>query len=517
MNIYKEILIRNLPRLINLYNLDPCSKTYGLGDRLFWGWKISDFSNGTFQGGVHSLAIAVKMGIVENESFVLDVIDAGICGIEKIRRKSQGLEEAYPGENSFCVTALVAFDVLSAIRYLDSTIDKEKIKKYLEIIRPLIQFIVENDEKHAFISNHLATAVAAITLWNSLSGERLSRGDELLELIYKNQSKEGWYKEYEAADPGYQTLCTYYLWSVYEITNNEKLLSSLLKSIAFLKFFIHPDGSLGGLYGSRNTEVYYPAGLVGLMSKSEELGSLIKTLELGYADTIHILPEHIDPGNYIPLLNSYAAAALAYENNNEQIKTPSPTDFSNCFEMMFKDAGLYIKSTQKYYAIVNYKKGGTIKVFDKDTKQLDIEDGGIFGTLTDGTSFSTQHFDQSQDFENQSISARFYKNNEAYPSSVTSILIRFLSLTVFRSAFLNTLFKKIIVRKLMTGKKAVNGKADRKFDFKEDKIRVYETIDKPENTLSVGHKGKFKAIHMASSGYYHKQDEYQASRLVNFI
>ena len=67
--------------------------------------------------------------------------------------------------------------------------------------------------------------------------------------------------EYEGPDPGYQTLCTHYLSSILEIEKSEKLLVSLKKSGEFLSHFIHPDGSIGGLYGSRNTEVYYPGGI----------------------------------------------------------------------------------------------------------------------------------------------------------------------------------------------------------------------------------------------------------------
>lgn len=60
-----------------------------------------------------------------------------------------------------------------------------------------MHFITKHDEKHAIISNHLATGVAAIALWNKITGETNSRYKELLGLIYDNQSEEGWYKEYE--------------------------------------------------------------------------------------------------------------------------------------------------------------------------------------------------------------------------------------------------------------------------------------------------------------------------------
>ena len=501
MNVYKDILKRNLPRLLNHYNLDSGSKTYGFGDRLYWGWKISDFSNGTMQGGVHSLSIAVKLGIVENELFILNVIDAAIRAIDKIRAKNGSMLEAYPGESSFCVTALVAFDVLSAIRYLDKKINERQKQDYLIIIKPLIDFIVFHNEEHAIISNHIATAVAAVTFWNNLTGDDLNRDEELLGVIYSNQSEEGWYKEYEGADPGYQTLCTYYLACVYEITKDKKLLDSLIRSGEYLKYFVHPDGTIGGLYGTRNTEVYYPAGTVALARSSEEFAKIAKCLQYGYNFDNHLLPSAIDAGNFIPLLNSYAVAALHYEKNSEYIeKIYKPVSEKN-FKKEFSKSGIFVCSTVHYYAIVNFKKGGTLKVFDKISNTIDIEDGGVFGKLKNNKCFSTQHFNEKNDFKNNTITAGFFLTNESYPSPVTTIFLRLLSLTAFKSLFIGNLFKRFIVKLLMTGKNKLDGEVIRKFEFTEDKIQIYEDIIKPEGSVIIGHIGKATSIHMASSGY----------------
>ena len=52
MNIYKQILKKNITKILSLYNLDRLSPTFGYGDRLFWGWKVSDFANATLQGNI---------------------------------------------------------------------------------------------------------------------------------------------------------------------------------------------------------------------------------------------------------------------------------------------------------------------------------------------------------------------------------------------------------------------------------------------------------------------------------
>jgi hypothetical protein len=70
----------------------------------------------------------------------------------------------------------------------------------------------------------------------------------------------------------------------------------------------------------------------------------------------------------------------------------------------------------------------------------------------------------------------------------------------------------------MTGKNKTRGKVIRKFDFQDDIIKISESIVSGENFKSVEHPGKFKAIHMASSGYYTKQSisSTKLSKLVEF-
>jgi len=517
MNIYKKILAQNINKLLSLYDTDKFSNTYGYGDREFWAWKTKDFSNATLQGGVQSLAIALKLSLFkfEQKNNVMEIIDSAILAINNIRAKNGSLEEAYPNENSFCVTALVAFDVLSAIRHLDNEISKEQKEKYLSIISPLIDFISNNGEEHAIISNHLATGIAAITIWNYLAKDTNSRDKELLKIIYEKQSKEGWYLEYEGADPGYQTLCSYYLFCSYELTKDLILLESLERSASFLSHFIHPDGTIGGLYGSRNTEVFYPGGVIGLSSKIEDFATLAKYLE---PKKQHLLPQEIDIGNYIPLLNSYAVAALSYESNSESIRLCKKEPFyMENKEVDFKSTGIYLHSNKNYFAVVNYKKGGTIKVFDKNSKTLGIEDGGLFGTLNNNQKFSTQQFDKSISFQNKIIKSHFYKINESMPNPVNFIVLRILSITIFKSVYLGNLFKKLIVNMLMTGKDRIKGSAEREFEFSDTKIIIKEKLTYPKNCTGINHKGKAKAIHMASSGYFMQEDfDNQFSSLVEF-
>ena len=82
------------------------------------------------------------------------------------------MEEAFPHEGSYCVTALVAFDLLCAKELLDKEISREMSNRWTTIIASMIDYLIKTDETHAIISNHLATSVAALVRWNILTGDK---------------------------------------------------------------------------------------------------------------------------------------------------------------------------------------------------------------------------------------------------------------------------------------------------------------------------------------------------------
>jgi hypothetical protein len=119
-NIYLEYIDANLPRLLALYDNNAASKTYGMGDRFFWSWKLIDFANGTFQGASNGLARLLIHGLLPvniSETSILKRIDSMFRAAARLCRRNGSMEEAFPYESSFCVTALVAYDLLTAVEF----------------------------------------------------------------------------------------------------------------------------------------------------------------------------------------------------------------------------------------------------------------------------------------------------------------------------------------------------------------------------------------------------------------
>src|SRR5690606_1069158 len=137
-------------------------------------------------------------------------------------------------------------------------------------------FLVKHDEAHAPIANHIAGAVLSLfACAKEFDEPRYQQSAKtLLDKILKMQSNEGWFVEYDGADPGYQTLCMYYLAQVQAYIQNPNLNNALEKSLDFLIWFAHPDGTFGGEYGSRRTAVYYSGGIAILAERFAQASTL---------------------------------------------------------------------------------------------------------------------------------------------------------------------------------------------------------------------------------------------------
>ena len=510
-NYYRELAETFLPHLLSFYDLDPYSPTRGYGDRYFWGWKLKDFNNGLLQGGVYPLALFSAINSFKDKNSALDIIKTIFYAVKKNQHKNGSVDEAFPYEYAFSVSSTLAFDLLCAFELIEDDLNSREKEDFIAIIERLIKFISSNRETHGFISNHLAAAVAAIGMYNKKTGKKISADNGILTSILNNQSHDGWYLEYEGPDPGYQSLCTYYLAVVYNITRDQMLLDSLRKSIDFFSYFIHPDGTIGGEYGSRNTELFYPAGFEILKNEIPMARVISDRMYDSIKNEHTVTLKSIDTGNFIPLIENYLVAyieSLKHSETKKEAKLPYDLDVVNRF---FPDSKILVRGNKRYYAVVNATKGGITKIFDKDKKQIIWDDCGYIGETTRGDYISTQCYNKDVKCTYQdsclTIETQFYKISRQIPTPNKFILLRILNVTFMRNTYFGNLVKKLIVNLVITGKKGYPVLLKRKIHFEEDHIIIEDDLTKKSgikfNWLEYGKK--FSTIHMASSKYFQRQ------------
>ena len=513
-NPYLDQIESTLPRILSLIDTDITSSSYGMADRFHWAWGLVDFPNGTFQGVVHGMARLWTSGLWPypiNESLFIRRIDSVFLATGRITRRDGSLEEAFPNEGSYCVTALVAFDLLCALDVLKNTISDEMQRRGLEIIRPLIGYLVRRDETHAVISNHLATALAALVRWYQITNDEgsLKKAEILRDFILEHQSLDGWFEEYDGADPGYQSLCVYYLADVHLQRPDWDLLEPLRRSFEFLWHFAHPDGSFGGLYGSRCTRFYYPSGALALANEIPEAAALSKYMEASIISQTVITLKAIDEPNLGPMFNSYVWAASLYNGNSRTvIKTNLPAITNKPFQRFFPHSGLFVDRGKQHYSIIATKKGGVVYHFiDKNLNILNpgvvIKNGrGHFGS----SQTLSQHSKISKKTDKIIINSPIIKMPKDRPGPYQFIILRILSVTFFRVSFIREFIKRNLVKLLITRKK-IWPCSNTRIIFVGQNLYIEDDTILSNGYETLNNVSSFVPIHMASQGYWQIQDE----------
>ncbi|GGA51096.1 hypothetical protein [Okeania sp. KiyG1] len=447
-NLFAQEAIAQIPKILTLMDRNVHSYNYGCFDRNFWQYKIIDFPSGMSQEFVFPLALAYKTNIPENhfygQEIIRDWVEAGILFAAKSAHKDGSCDDYFPFERA---GGAAAFSLLACIEsYKLMELDNPNALHFFE---KRANWLAHHQESGR-LTNHQALIVLCLELlsdllktdkWNQSKQERL-------EQVLSWQNHEGWFQEYEGCDPGYHTLTISCLAWIYELNPNIDLKGALAKSVALASHFVHPDGSYGGEYTSRNTYNFFPYGfeLVGkwmpeaLNINDRFLKGLEKGLNPCYADD-HIVGHHT--WNYL----------LAWRDFVEVRPNLSPRPQGR---FHLKEGGILIdrrENTELYLAL---NKGGVFKLF-RDNKLI-VSDTQFSLLIQDKNKVknAVAHLVSSRYKielgENEIIiqgSLGWAKQKQM--TSFNLIVLRIVMFTLGR--FFPNLIRKILQKILITGKK----------------------------------------------------------------
>ena len=514
IKIYQSLILEKIPSLLSLQDRERFSPTYGCFDRTYWQWKFIDFPGARFQEALFALCYVYANNFKDNIFFhnpkLLEWIEAGFLFYKKIQHKDGSFDEAYPYERSFVATGFTLFYLTEAFIVIRVYFKKDIQEEILTTFDKAGKWLLENSETHAFISNHRAgTAVGLYNLSKLMSDNRYEkRCWDIWETIKNNQSVDGWYNEYGGADPGYLTQGIYYTAVMYLKSKNDEVLHSLRKAIDFIKYFIHPDGTIGGEYGSRNTEFYFPGGFEILSQYSPIAETICKTL-LPYVKEMKIpCLNSVDIYNIMPILNSVVSGCIFFCPNLET--KPIPYSLESDFIKVFDDFKICVRKSGNLYTVIGISKGGVIKVYDIERTKLILSSVGVFGEKGDRILTSQCFHKKELQFNINDnmimIEGFIYHANYALLSPLKMVLFRILSLLSGLSNSGSRYLKKLIVYLLISRDRRTKWKFKRIITFDELKgASVHTEIDGLPEVI-------FKEMeihtsyHMGSSKYYKHSD-----------
>ena len=513
-NPYYILALSKVPLVMSMLDREQLTRTHGCFDRNYWCWKFSDFPGARFQEGVCTLAFLYSNQFPGNYLFAhektLECILSAMRFWSKIQHRDGSFDEAYPHEHSLAATAFTSFYVSEAFLLLSNKITDEFRSELIGVFSWAGQWLCRHDEKHGFLSNHLSAAAAALYNIYLITGEEKfkSRCDYYIQKIYSHQSREGWYEEYGGADIGYQTHSIFFLSKIWQHTKDETLLRSLRKSIEFISYFIHPDSTLGGEYGSRNTTFYFPTGFEILAKKIPLAGTIAQFMRDAVKSQTVVGLSAVDSYNFFPLLNNYLFAGLNMDNYSFSEELP----FRNNMSKHFSDAGLLVKSTDYYYAILGVNKGGVIKIFSKRESKLKYSDCGYWGRTQKGEVFTSQSLvrDNQISFSENKVTvfSHLFKLPQKVFSPLLFILFRIVSLSLGRCMFFSNFLKFSLVKSLIYKREKTACSLSREITFYDKTVEIVDKIANIKKTKLVFLKkdNQFTGLHMGSSKYFQKNE-----------
>jgi hypothetical protein len=506
---YRAAALDQVWRLVALVDRNPHSATRGSFSRTHWAWKFSDFAFPRLQEGLYALVRLRELDDERNPLFRAPAAGEWVQWAfeywSALQHSNGAFDEAYPNEQCLAATAFTGFYVGHAYLRCRSDLDSALQARLETAFRRAGSWLCRHDETHGVLSNHLAAAAAALDVLGRIVGEPAfaQRARQFIDRIVAHQSAEGWLREYDGADIGYGTHAFFYLAAYWKMTGCESTRAALDRFAAFLAHFVHPDGTIGGEYGSRDTEFYYPAGFELFAPASASAAAIAAGLRSSIAERRVCGVWSMDAFNFMPMLNNllFAIDAAPGADGGEMLPWRRAP-----FSRVFGEAGLWVVNRERFYAVVGLSKGGTVSVFDKPTRRLCARHVGLIATR--GREWLTSQDSQLSPKTRWTPDGCAVEIDVPWKALKTTpfgpwlfLAFRLFTLTLGRFPFVSRHVKDLLVHTLIRRKSRPAVTHTRRLAIEDDGIAIDDALTLPAGVSTVRAVEQFTAVHMGSALY----------------
>lgn len=471
-NQFLQDSLEQVPRLLGQLNRNPSSRSYGSFDRAYWHYRTNDISSCRYQEAVYTLALLYcapfKGNVYYRDEQVLKWIRASLAFTVSLQRSNGSFDEWYVHEGSYVATAFLTTALGETIELLmKHDVHVKEEAKILTMLEKAAEFLMQQEENT--VMNQVSGAIAAL----SLSGQLCNRkdlvvyADGLLDKFVSKQDVEGWWNEYGGPDIGYLSLTIHYLERYHRVSGSKKVFSSLEKAKAFVELFIHPDGTAGGEYLSRNTEYIIPS------------------TTLPYLGAVR--PEHLDDRYLCYILYNWVEAGLQV--------SPQPIPHIQNTKQ-FSSSSLLRTANEHYFLVAGGKKGGSFRLYAAGKVYYD---SGL-EIAAAGTKLSTGILDHAN-------MAVFSKNQlrvvgvakiikEPLLRTAISVCFKSWQLILGRFSFLQRMLKHFLRSQMISYSTGSGISFERTIVWHANSVVVTDTVrgDVSRDDIVVGSKAAYSAV-----------------------
>jgi hypothetical protein len=443
-----------------------------------------------YQEALLPLALAYKHPLPDNPWHaaprVRELIIAGIRFAARASHRDGSCDDYYPYERALGAAVFSFGAILRAFALLEL-----EDSDLLTWIHRRARWLMAHRETGRLANHH---ALAAWALWQAgqVTGceEYTQAAEARVRELITWQSHEGWFDEYGGADPGYQTVTIDALAAYRHATRCAWLDEPLSHAVEFCRWFLHPDDSYAGEYGSRGTYQFYPRGMELLAFSSASAGELadgflrsLATARQASFDDDRLIAHRA--GNCLE-------AYLAWSPHAAIRDTPLPKSAN------FPDAGLWVRRSQSTHTVISTARGGIFKHFASG-ETSPHSDAGVVLELTDRRVGVSQWHSRDRDLvysesraepclsaESLQVQGNLQLARQEQMTPAKLVIFRILLLTLGR--FWRSAVRLLLQRRLITAAPQLPIRHTRRFEFIQEPhhtLRVTDTLELLDSALQV--------------------------------
>ncbi len=470
--LYARTGLAQIPHILAMVDRHRLSPTYGCFDRSYWHYRTASFPSGMYQEFVLPLALVFKFPFPGGEGFYLqprlkELVRAGIRFAARSSHKDGSCDDYFPHERALGAVAFSLYAMAESCRLLEF-----QDGDLLDFLCKRAEWLMKNQESGR-LSNHQALAALALGTVFVLTGKEkfLQGARNRIETLLGWQSPEGWFPEYEGCDPGYLTATVDFLAKYMSLSDSRELQGPLGKALEFLSLLMHPDGTCGGEYGSRNTYLLFPHGLE-LCARFSPAAAQMAALYL----------KALEQGRRVYLEDDRMCAHLSYDHLQAYLdfmekplqESTVPMGQDSGLSKYFPEARVFVHRDRKRHLVVSAAKGGAF-IYHLEG-ELAYGDSGVVAKLSSGEVLVSHLVDEYEVRileKGIRVGGHFGVSNFKMPTPFTQALFHLGMLLV--GSWGSDLVRRILQRLLIVGKRKHQMKFARTVEI-DSGVRLTEEI-----------------------------------------